>query len=79
LDGKYINDRIAEYPIEWFTAASLSTNDEPDARYNFFKVKSRQSSITRQLAIWAHWHRDLAPPLPVQSGRFSFAANRHMH
>ena len=35
-------------------------------------------TITRQLAIWAHWHRDLAPPLPV-SGRFSFAPNRHMH
>ena len=33
-------------------------------------------TITRQLTIWAHWH--LAPPLPV-SGRFSFAANRHMH
>ena len=35
-------------------------------------------TITRQLAIWAHWHRDLAPPLPV-SGRFSFAANRPAH
>ena len=35
-------------------------------------------TITRQLTIWAHWHRDLAPPLPV-SGRFSFAANRPAH
>ena len=35
-------------------------------------------TITRQLTIWAHWHRDLAPPLPV-SGRLSFAANRPAH
>ena len=35
-------------------------------------------TITRQLTIWAHRHRDLAPPLPV-SGRFSFAANRPAH
>ena len=35
-------------------------------------------TTTRQLTIWAHRHRDLAPPLPV-SGRFSFAANRPAH
>ena len=43
FEGRYLNDCIAEYPVEWFTAASLASDGEPDIRCNYFKVKSRQS------------------------------------
>lgn len=43
FEGKYINDGINEFPKEWYSLASLSLNDKADVKYNYFKVKSRQS------------------------------------
>jgi hypothetical protein len=45
FEGKYCNDCQAEFPVEWFTHARLSTVADPGL--NYFGVKSRQS-----LQVW---------------------------
>ncbi len=41
FEGKYINDCKSEYPDNWFSKARIA--DKPNAKLNYFGVKSRQS------------------------------------
>lgn len=40
FEGKYMNDCRGEFPKDWFAEAKLS--ETPDAKLNYFGVKSRQ-------------------------------------
>ena len=45
FEGRYLNDCRAEFPADWFAAAQLSDQANPDV--NYFGVKSRQP-----LSVW---------------------------
>lgn len=47
FEGKYMNDCIGEFPIEWFARGKFSRTADP--RVNLFRVKSRLS-----LQEWRH-------------------------
>jgi hypothetical protein len=51
FEGKYLNDCIGEFPVEWYMGAlmtdSLSPEGPDPARCNMFEVKSRQP-----LSVW---------------------------
>lgn len=50
FSGKYLNDCINEFPIEWYEDAKLSK--DADHGLNCFKVKSRQSLKTWRENNW---------------------------
>lgn len=45
FEGKYCNDCIGEFPVDWFDDAKVS--DTPDVAMNYFGIKSRQP-----LSVW---------------------------
>jgi hypothetical protein len=45
FEGKYCNDCVNEFPASWYLNAKIS--ERPDARLNYFGIKSRQP-----LSVW---------------------------
>jgi hypothetical protein len=45
FEGKYCNDCVNEFPLEWYANAKI--NDIPDKSLNYFAIKSRQP-----LSVW---------------------------
>mmetsp|Transcript_44263 Transcript_44263/g.112013 ORF Transcript_44263/g.112013 Transcript_44263/m.112013 type:complete len:268 (+) Transcript_44263:306-1109(+) len=55
FEGKYINDKVFEFPREWFEAglkAGTLSVARPMERVNFFKIKSRQPLGTWRQNGW---------------------------
>jgi hypothetical protein len=63
FEGKYLNDCVAEFPVEWFVGAlrlgRLSPEGPDPVRCNCFGVKSRQP-----LSVWREngWAPSRSPP-----------------
>src|SRR4249919_3305284 len=51
--GKYMTDCRAEFPVSWFTQATLSPAGY-DARSNYFGVKASQSLAQWRRSGWIH-------------------------
>lgn len=51
FEGHYLNDCQNEFPSFWFEKAKISLN-KADEKFNYFKVKSRQSLIEWQSKGW---------------------------
>ena len=62
FEGKYCNDKIFEFPREWYMTASGVFNaakfspEAPDPRVNFFGVKSRQNLGEWRRRLWVPCH-----------------------
>lgn len=49
FEGKYLNDCVDEFPMEWFKASKNKRSDVANTSLNYFKLKSRLS-----LGEWRH-------------------------
>ncbi len=56
FEGKYMNDCVNEFPVEWFNNAKISL-DKPDANLNLFKIKSRLSLTEWRKRGWIPVHQ----------------------
>jgi hypothetical protein len=56
FEGKYLNDCIYEFPSNWYKDAisSLAIDGIASAKYNFFKIKSRQSLTEWKRKNWIY-------------------------
>lgn len=63
FEGKYLNDCVGEFPVEWFMGALMTGRLSPEGpdpeRCNLFRIKSRQP-----LAVWRQngWAPSRRPP-----------------